>query len=291
MARINKNLTERIDKLQKEYLNKFDNNQAIINIINEVELPEGVYNSNAIENSTLTLEDTEKILLDMEINKNISTRELHEAQNLAKVMKYVEKKCKESDVSIEIMNFLHKMLLFNIREDVAGRLRKDKEWVKVGKHIGEDPQKVEESLNRTINEYKLSGLHSIIKIAKFHVDFEIIHPYIDGNGRIGRVLINYFLLRNNYPPITIQNKEKQKYYATFRDNKGEIYLAKIIGNLLCESLHKRLAYMNHRNIMTLAEYAKSDFNKEQETLSSLINKARRQTISAFREKGVWKIGI
>lgn len=290
-TKLNKRLADKLSELYSEYLIKKVGKENLLKIISEVEMPESVYNSNAIENSTLTLEETERILLDLEISKNVSLRELNEAQNLGKVMNYVDKKCQESDIELDIILFLHKILLNNIRDDIAGRLRKDGEWVRVGKHIGSDPKVVEPMIIKLINIYKTSDEHVIVKAAKFHRSFELIHPFIDGNGRIGRVIINYMLMRAGYPPVIVRDKDKQDYYSTFKVETGEKDFIKILGNLMCESLHKRLAFMDSKQILTLDEYSKSKHNKKNESSSSLFNKAYRQTIPAFRERGVWKIGV
>jgi Fic family protein len=92
-----------------------------------------VYNSNAIENSTLTLEDTEKILLQNSIPKGANVREVYEANTLANITEIL---LKEPDkiLSQEYILELHKILLTNINNDYAGRFRKDDEWVRVGAH-------------------------------------------------------------------------------------------------------------------------------------------------------------
>src|SRR3989304_9462150 len=109
---------EKIKKLKKEYdLLKVGKN-SLIQMIDEAEIPESVYNSNAIENSTLTLKETEKILLELEVSRNISLREVFEAKNLARVMEYIRAKSLE-ELSKETILLLHQMLMGNIDENIA----------------------------------------------------------------------------------------------------------------------------------------------------------------------------
>lgn len=260
-------------------------------LVSEAEVSEQVYNSNAIENSTLSLEETEKILLQIDLDRYISEREIFEAKNLARVVSYIEKKSKEQELDFEVILLLHKMLLSNIRDDIAGRFRNGKEWVRVGDHIAVDPQLVSARLEQAIAEYQANYHENIVKrVARFHLSFEQIHPFVDGNGRIGRVLNNYLLIREGFVPINIKFIDRKTYYEAFRDfnQKSKTALMEdIVGKALANSYHKRLAYLESKEIMRLSDYAK----KYKLSHPNLINKAKRQTIEAFLEKGVWKIGV
>ena len=138
-------------------------------------------------------------------------------------------------------------------------------------------------------EYNGSSHENIIKrIARLHLTFEYIHPFVDGNGRTGRVLNNYRLIRQGFVPINIKFIDKKKYYQAFKefDEKDRTnIMEEIVGKALTNSYHKRLAYLEGGSLITLREYAK----KNRISHSNLINKAQRQTIPAFLEKGVWKI--
>lgn len=280
-----------IQSLRDRYYRALPGKESLIKIITEAEIPEHVYNSNAIENSTLTLEETEKILLQIDLDRFVSEREIFEAKNLARVIAYTETKAKEAEISLDLMLLLHKMLVANIREDIAGRFRQGNEWVRVGTHIGADPKDVRRLLADMLTEYHANASGHIVKrIARLHLTFENIHPFIDGNGRIGRALNNYALIREGYVPINIAFVNRARYYDAFREfeNSGRTaVMEEIIGRALTASYHKRLAYLEGKRIITLAQHAK----ETKQSHPNLINKAHRQTISAFTEKGEWKIGV
>lgn len=285
------NVYNKISELRERYYKASINKNALIKLIAEAEVAEQVYNSNAIENSTLTLEETEKILLQIDLDRFISEREIFEAKNLARVVEYIEKKSKEQELTLSVILSLHKMLIFNICDDIAGRFRTENEFVRVGSHIAPNPKEVVPRLEKMLSEYNSVSHENIIKrIAKLHLAFEYTHPFCDGNGRIGRVINNYLLLREGFVPINIKFIDRQKYYMAFREfdlNGASDVMEEIVGKALTNSYHKRLAYLENKKIITLSEYAKE--NKLSH--SNLINKATRQTIEAFLEKGVWKIGV
>jgi Fic family protein len=280
----------KIHSLRERYYKASVGKDALIKLISEAEVAEQVYNSNAIENSTLTLEETEKILLQIDLDRYISERELFETRNLARVVTYIDKRAKEQELTLDVMLSLHKMLISNIRDDIAGRFRTDNEYVRVGSHIAPAPQEVLERLEKLLTEYNANSRESIVKrIAQLHLAFEYTHPFIDGNGRIGRVLNNYLLIREGFVPMNIKFIDRKKYYEAFKefDKSGaSTIMEEIVSKALTNSYHKRLAYLEAKKIVTLVEYAKE--NKLSH--SNLINKANRQTIEAFLEKGVWKIG-
>ena len=185
---------KKIQELRERYYKTIVGKESLLQIIAEAEVSDQVYNSNAIENSTLSLEETDKILLKIELDRYISEREIFEARNLARVVQYIETKSKEHELDFDMILSLHNMLISNIRDDIAGRFRGKDEWVRVGDHIAPNPSEVVDRLQKVITEYNSNSAESIIKrIAKFHLGFEYVHPFVDGNGRIGRVLNNYLI--------------------------------------------------------------------------------------------------
>ena len=285
-------MVQRIASYRKRYYRFLPGRESLVRLIDEAEIPEHVYNSNAIENSTLTFEETEKILNQVALDRYITEREIFEARNLARIVGYISGKASEKDMDIEMMLLLHKMLMTNINTEIAGRFRQPGEFVRVGTHIAPPPERVEEMITGMLYNYKAvyDTTNIIQRLAKLHLTFEHIHPFIDGNGRIGRVLVNYLLVREGYVPVNIKFVDRQKYYEAFREFENEektAIMEEIIFKALTNSYHKRLAYLEGREIITLGEYAR----RMKLSHSNLLNKANRQTIEAFLEKGIWKIGI
>ena len=158
-------------------------------------------------------------------------------------------------LSQEYILELHKLLLTNINNDYAGRFRKDNECVSVGAHIGANPKFVSSLISDLVENYNFdsnsdSEIYFLDKITYFHAEFEAIHPFCDGNGRIGRVLINQQLLKLKFPPIIIQNKSKQQAYYPLFDKYSTTMkydgFTNLFALLLMESLNKRIVYLTDK---------------------------------------------
>ncbi len=285
---INQVTKDKIGALSEEYRRLAAKYPTAIAELAFAELPEMVYNSNAIENSTLTLEDTEDILIRNQIRTDHEIREIYEAKNLAKAMEYLIHN-PEPKISVELILRLHKTLLHDIRDDIAGRFRSGKEWVRVGTHIGANPEFVNDLMYSLVNEYNTDEGYFLEKIARFHAEFENIHPFGDGNGRIGRLLTNEQLDLLGLPPIIIPNKSKfDEYYPALdeytRTGKTD-ELTSLFARLLIGALHRRITRLTARRIIPLSEWAQ----RNNADLQSAINKAARGTIPAFRMREHWMI--
>ncbi|MBP6032078.1 MAG: Fic family protein [Crocinitomicaceae bacterium] len=263
--------------------------EATLKEITLAEIPELVYNSNAIENSTLSLEDTEKILSGGQLAGKVNVREVFEAQNLAKLTENLLEK-PASTLNIKGMLALHKSLLRNIDDSIAGRFRTGKEWVRVGNHLGANPQFVPALMQTLVDAYSQQKVSYFLDaIAYFHAEFETIHPFVDGNGRLGRVLINLQLMNLGFPPIIIQNKSKHsEYYPLFTRYQSTLKFdgfTELFALLLLESLHKRITILTAEKIIPLSQWASQRSIKA----NVAANKAKRQTIPAFRMREKWMI--
>jgi Fic family protein len=286
---INRVKKDKIKAQKLEYERLSGTRGDLLKMIYESELPEMVYNSNAIENSTLTLKETEKILLEQALMREVSLRETYEAVNLARVIKYLWTR-PNYGLTIENFELLHQMLLGGINDEYAGRTRAAGEYVRVGRHIAPPPEHVKPMLENLINLYNSENdKYFLEKIAEFHLQFETIHPFCDGNGRIGRLIINIQLAALGFPPVIIQNKGKRElYYPNFdewRDKRKSGKFSDYLYLALSESLNKRLAYLRGDEIVKLSEYA----HRNNISAALIANAAKRQTIPAFRQEGVWRI--
>jgi Fic family protein len=286
---INKTTKEKIQALYLHYLNLAKCNESVLKEITLAELPEMVYNSNAIENSTLSLEDTENILAGGSLKRKVNVREVYEAKNLAKLTESIIEKNK-TRLDLKLILSLHKTLLSNIDETIAGRFRVGKEWVRVGNHLGANPQFVPTLTQALVDNYNQNKISYFLDaVAHFHAEFETIHPFVDGNGRMGRVLINLQLINLGFPPIIIQNKSKHtEYYPLFTQYQSTLKygnFTELFALLLQESMHKRITILTAKKIIPLALWASQNGVKP----NVAANKAKRQTIPAFRLREKWMI--
>lgn len=280
---------KRIQALQTEYARLMQEYPRENYEITLAEIPEMVYHSNAIENSSLTLEDTEDIIEEGRIRRGAKVREIYEAKNLADVIHIVIENPRQK-LSLPYILSLHRLLMSGIDDRAAGRFRMGGEQPIFGQGIGANPDFTSSLVSQLIDQYKNDRRRYFLeKIAFFHAEFEDIHPFVDGNGHIGRVLINQQLQALGYPPIIIQSKNKDvDYHELFdnyhRDESLEEFV-QLFMYAIIESLHKRITLLSNSKTITVREWAEQ--NKVAQ--NAALNKARRQTIPAFRQNKVWMI--
>jgi Fic family protein len=286
---INQTTKDKIEALHQQYINLAKGNKPLLKEIALAEIPEMVYNSNAIENSTLTLEDTEKILSGGSLERKVNVREVYETKNLAKLTETLLENNK-SKLTIKLILSWHKTLLTHIDDNIAGRFRSGKEWVRVGNHLGANPKFIVTLIQELLHNYNQNKISYFLDaIAHFHAEFETIHPFVDGNGRMGRVLINLQLMNAGLPPIIIQNKSKHsEYYPLFTQYQSTMKFGgftELFALLLQETLHKRITILTAKKIIPLSIWASQKILKP----NVAANKAKRQTIPAFRLREKWMI--
>lgn len=199
------------------------------------------YHSNAIEGSTLTYAETYAILYNDNSFKiqGKEPREIYEAINHKNALELVFKNLENNNEFDErFIKVLNETINRNIK-DTEG-YRKVQVFIRGSEHIPPEPEKIPNLMNYFVYNYNNDEQDTFNKIARYHIEFEKIHPFEDGNGRTGRLLLNYELLKNNLHPVVISKEDRVKYFE-FIKNNDSIGLAewfKELSNLEKERVRK-----------------------------------------------------
>ncbi len=177
------------------------------------------YHSNAIEGSTLTYAETYAILYNDNSFKieGKEPREIYEAINHKKALELVFKNLQNDDGFDE--RFIKK-LNETINRDIKDTegYRTVQVFIRGSEHIPPAPENIPNLMTYFVYNYNHDEEDIFTKIARYHIEFEKIHPFEDGNGRTGRLLLNYELLKNDIPPVVISKEERVKYFEFLRNN-------------------------------------------------------------------------
>lgn len=177
---------------------------------------EWTYNSNAIEGNTLTLKETKVVLEGITIGGK-TMREHLEAINHNEAIEFLEELINDNRelTEIDIKN-IHAIVLKGIDDKNAGRYRTENVIISGASHIPPESIRVPELMEKLIYRYDewKEKYHPIVVAVLLHAEFVKIHPFIDGNGRTARLLMNFEVMKNGYPPIIIKTEQRHKYYDT-----------------------------------------------------------------------------
>lgn len=184
------------------------------------------YNSNAIEGNTLTLKETAMVLEGMTVDQKPLKDHL-EAVGHRDAFLYVQDiASKEIPLSESVIKNIHSLVLMN-RPDDKGVYRRIPVHIMGAYTEPVQPYLIEPKMTELlkVNEERKNTMTVIERVALFHLEFEGIHPFIDGNGRTGRLILNLDLIQNGYPPISVKFSDRKRYYdafdAFYRDNNSK----------------------------------------------------------------------
>ena len=206
----------RIDAKKEELLSRRPLTQGELKRLKEEFLLEFTYNSNAIEGNTLTLLETAMVLEGITIDKKPLKDHL-EAVGHKEAFEYVRQLVSEKqEISERVIKEIHALVLMDRRED-RGVYRKIPVRILGAANEPPQPYMIQGLMERLIEEHitMQKKLHTIETVARFHMEFEGIHPFIDGNGRTGRLLLNFELMQNEYLPVNIKFADRRMYYECF----------------------------------------------------------------------------
>ncbi len=172
------------------------------------------YNSNAIEGNTLTLKETKVALEGITIGGK-TMHEHFEAINHREAIYYVENLVQQGEpLSGHQIKSIHQLILKNIDDDHAGVFRKTNVIISGADHVPPEEVHVESEMENFIHWYcnEAAALHPVERAARVHVDFVKIHPFVDGNGRTARLLMNLELMKEGFPPVVLPVEKRLEYY-------------------------------------------------------------------------------
>lgn len=184
------------------------------------------YNTNAIEGSVVQYQEVKDILEKDKWPIDVPKSEISETYGVADAVKEIRKT--KTHITLELIKKLHKIVFKNSKE-FAGRFRSKGIEVVIRDafgnivHIGAPSNKIKKLLEELTQWYNKNKkkYHPLILAVVIHNQFEVIHPFQDGNGRVGRLLLNNILLRHDLPPVNIDLENRREYYQTIRAYQDE----------------------------------------------------------------------
>ena len=206
--------------------------------LNEEFLIEFTYNSNAIEGNTLTLRETDMVLRGLTIDQK-PLKDHMEAIGHKEAFEYVSSLVgSDEPLSERVIKDIHYLVLSDKKDD-RGVYRKIPVRIMGAAHEPVQPYLIQPKMENLLMEFNDSQENIVTKLARFHIEFESIHPFIDGNGRTGRLLVNLELMKAGYPPIDIKFTDRINYYQAFDEYhvKGNL---SAMEDLFAKYLNERL---------------------------------------------------
>lgn len=286
----NENIIKRILE-KKKLLDSFRPlPKAILKNLQEYFTLEWTYNSNAIEGNSLTLRETQLVLKEGITIKGKTLNEHLEAKNHEKAIEYLSKivKSKYQLTESDILD-IHALVLKDIEEDFAGRYRTGRVRIVGANFVPPNQMKVPDLMDNFVKFVnKNPGKLDVVSLCTvLHHKFVWIHPFFDGNGRTGRLIMNLWLMKHGYPPAVILKNDRKKYYDALNlaNNGNYEKLTLLIAQTIERSLDMYLEACDTKSdeYIPLSKLAKL-FPYSQEYLSLL---ARQGKIDAFKQSRNW----
>jgi len=190
---------------------------------------EHTYNSTTIEGTTFSKKEAEAVIFDRSTIKDKSLLEHLDVVNYSLVLKRIFEGEFIQKVTEEVIKDIHKLLMQGVRED-GGKYSQHQRGIRGVDIMLTHPQDIAQEMGRLIREWNSKKQKNIQDIAKFHSDFELIHPFGDGNGRVGRLLMVLQCRVYNYTPVIVENNRKAEYYEVleFSQRKNEYPLVRFL---------------------------------------------------------------
>ncbi|MCK4366204.1 MAG: Fic family protein [Thermoplasmatales archaeon] len=283
---INRQLFQRIEEKKKriDTLRPLPKN-TVKKLLEDIRLKH-TYHSIALEGNTLTLKETKLVVEDgitiggKLLKDHLEAKNSYEAFNL--ILEMVKSNTK---ITHETIQGLHELVTKGLLED-AGKYRKTNIRIAGLETTPPDYNKLPKIMDEYIKNIETLKLHPVKKAAFVHHELVRIHPFIDGNGRVARLLTNLFLMKNGYPPIVLKKEDRRQYFRVlqYADNR---YLSPF-SNFIAKAVHESIMYylsslLEDEQLIPLKELSK-DSPYSQEYLSL---RARQGQLDAIKIEKIW----
>jgi len=190
-----------------------------------------VSGTTAIEGNTLTLHETMNLYKNEIVPGGKSLREIKEIENFKQVKKFRDRQ--KGNVTVDFIKTLHAIIMKNIDDDAAGTFRRTDDVVITGCELLPCPSElIEDEIKDKIDYYYQrvkAGYHPFEEAIMFHYFFEITHPFSDGNGRVGREILNFMLAKNKFPKLLFPGKTRPQYIGALKQGNEEDYRGMVTG--------------------------------------------------------------
>ena len=207
-------LFTKVDAFKNELNKRRPLTQGELKRMQEEFLVEFTYNSNAIEGNTLTLRETALVLEGITIDQKPLQDHLETVGHRDAFLYIQQLVTDKIHISEKVIKDIHSLVLIDRPED-KGTYRRIPVKIMGAYHEPPQPYLVPIQMEQLLSDYKNTKYHPIESAALFHLEFEGIHPFIDGNGRTGRLILNLILMQNGYLPINVKFTDRKRYYACF----------------------------------------------------------------------------
>ena len=284
------NIDESIQKRVEEKKKRLDtlrplSKDAVQKLLEDIRLRH-TYHSDAIEGNTLTLQETKLVLEEGVTIGGKPLKDHLEAKNDAEAFDLMVELAHEKKlISQEIIQQIHEIVTKGILED-SGKYRTENVRITGSKTTPPSYSKIVELMEIYISNIKELKLHPIKKAAFIHHELVRIHPFLDGNGRVSRLITNLYLMKQGYPPIVLKKEDRGKYYQVLqRADNGDL---SPFANFIARAIHEALMYylssfIDDERLISLKEI--SDFSSYSQEYLSL--RARQGKLDAVKIENVW----
>jgi Fic family protein len=213
----------RVDALQIRYSNDRKAGRILANVVEAMRV-ELTYHSNAIEGNTLSLRDTQLVLEGLAPSGGKSMRELYEARNHDRALREIEKWVADrpalEPISDRDLLDVHAMVLADIDLSAAGRFRNERVLIAGTGFVPPGSRRFPDLIPRMMELANRPAVHPVVQAAELHYNVVAVHPFVDGNGRAARLIMNLLLLRRGFPHTILDVSDRGEYLAALDETNS-----------------------------------------------------------------------